>query len=102
MLRNGRVVFAGELDAVKQSHHRLTLRFDDERQEPPALNGVLSWEGGGREWIAVARGKLDDLTMAASAAGAEVVGQQWLSLDEIFLAQVNEERVPFPVENIPG
>jgi ABC-2 type transport system ATP-binding protein len=102
MLRNGRVVFAGELDVVKQSHHRLTLRFDGERHQPPALNGVLSWEGGGREWIAVARGRLDDLTMAASAAGAEVVEQQWLSLDEIFLAQVNDERAPCSVGNVPG
>jgi ABC-2 type transport system ATP-binding protein len=94
MLRGGRVVFAGELDVVKQSHHRLTLRFDGERRQPPALNGVLSWEGGGREWIAVARGRLDDLTLAASAAGAEVVGQQWLSLDEIFLAQVGNSSAP--------
>ena len=31
MLRNGRIVFSGELDVVKQSHHRLTLRFDGER-----------------------------------------------------------------------
>src|SRR4029079_5012616 len=50
MLRSGRIGFAGELDVVKQSHHRLTLRFDNERREPPALDGVLSWEGRGREW----------------------------------------------------
>jgi ABC-2 type transport system ATP-binding protein len=88
MLRNGRIVFAGELDWVKQSHHRLTLRFDDERREPPALNDVLSWEGRGREWTAVVRGRLDELTLAASAVGAEVVERKNLSLDEIFIAQV--------------
>ena len=88
MLRNGRVVFSGELDVVKQSHHRLTLRFDDERRQPPSLNGVLSWEGCGREWSIVARGQLDELTLAASAAGAAVIEQHRLSLDEIFLAQV--------------
>src|SRR6478609_8441122 len=94
MLRNGRIVFSGELDIVKQSHHRLTLRFDDERREPPALNGVLSWEGRGREWSIVARGQLDELTMAASAAGAAVVEQHRLSLDEIFLAQVGSSSAP--------
>ena len=48
MLKAGRVQFAGELDEIKQSHHRLTLRFDDTRHQPPPLDGVLSWEGRGR------------------------------------------------------
>src|SRR5262245_16940245 len=94
MLKAGRVVFAGELDEVKQTHHRLTLRFDDERRSPPPLDGVLSWEGRGCEWSAVARGRLEALTLAASAVGAEVVEQKGLSLDEIFLAQVGEPTVP--------
>ena len=88
MLRGGRIVFAGELDEVKQMHHRLTLRFDDERMQPPALDGVLSWEGRGCHWTAVASGRLDELLLASSAVGAEVIEQQTLSLDEIFLAQV--------------
>jgi len=91
MLKGGRIVFAGELDDVKQSHHRLTLRFDDERQLPPALDGALSWEGRGCEWTALASGRLDDLLLASSAIGAEVVEQQPLSLDEIFLAQVGTQ-----------
>ncbi|HZL88603.1 MAG TPA: ABC transporter ATP-binding protein [Pirellulaceae bacterium] len=91
MLRGGKIVFAGELDDVKQSHHRLTLRFDDERQLPPALDGALSWEGRGCEWTALASGRLDDLLLASSAIGAEVVEQQPLSLDEIFLAQVGTQ-----------
>jgi hypothetical protein len=34
------------------------------------------------------------LRLAASAAGAEVVGQKALSLDEIFLAQVGQPGQP--------
>jgi ABC-2 type transport system ATP-binding protein len=94
MLKAGRVVFAGELDEVKQTHHRLTLRFDDDRRRPPLLEGVLSWEGRGCEWSAVARGRLEELTLAASAVGAEVIQQKSLSLDEIFLAQVGEPVTP--------
>ena len=94
MLRNGKIVFSGELDAVTQSHHRLTLRFDEERREPPGLNGVLSWEGHGREWTIVARGEIDELRFAASAAGAVIVEQHLLSLDEIFLAQVGSSSKP--------
>jgi ABC-2 type transport system ATP-binding protein len=89
MLREGRVVFAGALDDVKESHHRLTLRFDEPRQQPPVIDGALSWQGRGCEWIATARGRRDDLLLAASCAGAEVVEHKLLSLDEIFLAQVN-------------
>ena len=69
MLNGGRMLFTGELDEIKQTHHRLTLRFDGERNRPPALDGVLSWEGRGCEWTAVANGRLDALTLAASASG---------------------------------
>src|SRR5436305_4136447 len=88
MLKAGRILFTGDMDDIKQSHHRLTLRFADERQRPPPLNGVLSWEGRGCHWTAVANGRLDELTLAASALGAEVIEQRALSLDEIFIAQV--------------
>ena len=93
MLKDGHILFTGELDDIKQTHHRLTLRFDNERQRPPALEGVLSWEGRGCVWTAVASGRLEALTLAASAAGAEVIEQKLLSLDEIFVAQVGEARM---------
>ncbi|HZN36639.1 MAG TPA: ABC transporter ATP-binding protein [Pirellulaceae bacterium] len=93
MLKGGRILFTGELDEIKQTHHRLTLRFLDERRQPPELNGVLSWEGRGYIWTAVAHGRLDDLALAASAAGAEIIDQRALSLDEIFLAQVGTPRL---------
>lgn len=87
MLKEGRVVFAGELDVVKQSYQRLTLRFAKDRSQPPAINGVLRWEGRGAIWTAVASGNLEELMVAASASGGEVIEQERLSLDEIFIAQ---------------
>jgi ABC-type multidrug transport system ATPase subunit len=89
MLREGRLVFAGALDDVKQSHHRLTLRLDEPRDQPPAIDGVLSWERRGGEWTAVARGRSEELLYVASSIGAEVIEHRPLSLDEIFLAQVH-------------
>ncbi|MGA2255276.1 MAG: ABC transporter ATP-binding protein [Thermoguttaceae bacterium] len=94
MLKGGHILFTGEIDEIKSAHHRLTLRFDDQRNRPPALEGVLSWEGRGCEWTAVACGRLDALKLAASAMGAAVVQQQGLSLDEIFLAQVGKPTAP--------
>jgi ABC-2 type transport system ATP-binding protein len=94
MLKDGRILFTGELDQIKQSHHKLTLRFDGEVRRPPELEGVLSWEGRGCEWAAVARGRLEPLLLAASVLGAEVLEHRALSLDEIFLAQVGSKATP--------
>jgi ABC-2 type transport system ATP-binding protein len=98
MLKEGRILFTGDLDDIKQMHRRLTFRFESELQQPPPLAGVLSWEGRNSIWTAVTCGRLDELTLAASAHGAEIVEQQTLSLDEIFLAQVS--RAPATVEEV--
>jgi ABC-2 type transport system ATP-binding protein len=89
MLQSGRLLFAGELDDVRELHHRVTLRFDESLPQPPPFEGVLTWEGAGREWTAVASGPLDDFQTAAVLAGAQVVDRRTLSLDEIFLARAN-------------
>lgn len=88
MLKAGHILFTGDMDEIKQTHHRLMLRFSEERHRPPPIDGVLSWEGRGCHWTAIAQGRLDELTLAASALGAEVIEQKALSLDEIFIAQV--------------
>jgi ABC-2 type transport system ATP-binding protein len=98
MLKEGRVLFTGDLDDIKQTHRRLTFHFEIERKQPPPLDGVLSWEGRGCNWTAIACGRPDDLTLAASAFGGEIVEQKALSLDEIFLAQVG--RPSAPVEEV--
>ena len=84
----GRVVFSGALDDIKQTHHRLTLRFPEARPQPPPLAGALSWEGHGSEWAAVCAGRLDDLDREAATCGAQVVERRTPSLDEIFVARV--------------
>ena len=88
LVDRGRVVFSGALDQIKGTHHRLTLRFAAPRPEPPALDGALAWEGAGAEWVAMCNGQIDDLTDAAAACGAQVVGRRVPSLDEIFVARV--------------
>jgi ABC-type multidrug transport system ATPase subunit len=90
MLKGGRIVFAGELDEIKKTHHELVLRFDQTLAKPPQLEGVLNWQRRGAEWTAAAYGPLDELLLVASAAGAEIIEHKRLSLDEIFLARVGE------------
>jgi len=90
MLKAGRILFTGELDDIKQTHHRLTVRFDTERTTPPAIESVLRWEGRGREWTAAAYGPVEAVTLAISAMGGEVIEHKTPSLDEIFIARVGE------------
>jgi ABC-2 type transport system ATP-binding protein len=88
LIDRGRVVFSGALDHIRDTHHRLTLRFPEPRPEPPPLAGALAWEGQGAEWVAVCAGRLGELHAAAAGCGAEVVGRRAPSLDEIFVARV--------------
>jgi ABC-2 type transport system ATP-binding protein len=88
MVVNGKVVLSGPLDAIKESHHRLTLRFGTAPARPPALAGALSVKGGGPAWTVICNGALGELTAAAANLGARVVDQGVPSLDEIFVARV--------------
>jgi ABC-2 type transport system ATP-binding protein len=86
LLDQGRVVFHGEMDAVRDRHRRLTLRFSEPRTSPPALDGVLSWEGGGHEWTAVCEGAVGEIRSQAASAGGRVVEEGVPRLEEVFAA----------------
>jgi ABC-2 type transport system ATP-binding protein len=88
MMVNGKVVLCGLLDAVKESHHRLTLRFKTAPARPPTLAGALSVEGGGQEWTVICNGALGELIAEAANLDARVVEQGVPSLEEIFVARV--------------
>jgi ABC-2 type transport system ATP-binding protein len=88
MIKGGRIVFCDSLDAVRESHYRMTLRFDRPRIESPSLEGALAWDGAGREWTAVYNGSLAQLEADAALLGAEIVDHACPSLSEIFVARV--------------
>jgi ABC-2 type transport system ATP-binding protein len=87
MIRDGEILFCDELDAVKRSHQRVTLCFEQQRISPPELQDTFCWEGYGREWTCLFGGNALTLDAAAALAGATIVQQDWLTLDEIFIAR---------------
>jgi ABC-2 type transport system ATP-binding protein len=89
LIDSGKLVFHGDLDVVRGRHHRLTLRFREARSTPPALSGVLSWEGGGHEWTAVCQGELGELHRAAADAGGQVVEESVPGLDDLLAAHAS-------------
>src|SRR5262249_47586637 len=92
MIDRGRIVLCEPLDAIKASHRRLTLRFDEPLARPPALLGSLRCEGIGHEWTAVCRGSVQELECRAAALGARIVAEHVPSLDEIFVARVRSRQ----------
>lgn len=86
MIKSGRVLFCDTLDGIRTRHCRVTVRLEDASASAPSLGGALSWEGGGREWTAVCAASARDIRVEASEAGAEVVEEFPLDLDEIFVA----------------
>jgi ABC-2 type transport system ATP-binding protein len=88
MMVNGEVVFSGQLDDIKESHHRLVVRFETPQRVAPEIAGALSISGSGLEWTVICNGSRPDVLAAATKAGGRVVAEGSPSLDEIFIARV--------------
>lgn len=88
IIHEGRVLLTASLDDIKDSHRRLTLRFSRQFDRAPPLSGVLASEGGDSEWTYVCNGSPEELRQSAAAAGATVIEETPLSLDEIFVTRV--------------
>ena len=88
IIHQGRIMLTASLDEIKESHRRVTLRFEQAFTQAPKLVGALSQEGSGSEWTYVCDGEADQLRLAAQALGAIVVSDTSLSLDEIFVTRV--------------
>jgi ABC-2 type transport system ATP-binding protein len=88
ILHQGRLVITAPMDEMKETHRRITLRFGQPIDQPPALVGALSYSGAGAEWTYLCSGESQQLRRAAEALGATVVDDAALSLDEIFVSHV--------------
>lgn len=88
IIHQGRVLLTAAMDEVKDTHRRVTLRFGQAQERAPSLVGALSTAGAGAEWTYVCSGESEQLRKAAEAIGATVVGDDALSLDEIFVTRI--------------
>ena len=86
MIRDGRIEFCESLDDLKENHHRLTVCFDTPIATLPLLDGVLSVEGAGKEWVLICKGNLTDVQSIPTSLGATLLEHRLANFDEIFLA----------------
>ncbi|MCY2967647.1 MAG: ABC transporter ATP-binding protein [Planctomycetota bacterium] len=92
IIHEGEILLTSSLDEIKESHRRLTLRFNSPHAAAPVLGSVLASDGHDTEWTYICHGKIDELRRSAVAAGATVVDEAALSLDEIFVSQIQSQR----------
>ncbi len=88
IIHQGRILLAATMDSIKETHRRVTLRFNEHLEHPPTLVGTISLAGHGAEWTYTCSGESRQLRRAAEALGATVVDDTPLSLDEIFVSRV--------------
>jgi ABC-2 type transport system ATP-binding protein len=88
MIDKGRIVLSAAMDELLASHRQLTLRFAEERSQPPQLRAALRWQGAGHEWTAVCHGTTEEVQSAVSALGGRIVEEHGVGLDEIFVARM--------------
>ena len=88
MIKSGRVLFCDSVDAIRETHSRVTIRFDAPRLSPPVLPQALTWDGQGSEWTAWCAGPPEQIRDSVHLIGATVVNESSPTLDEIFLARV--------------
>jgi ABC-2 type transport system ATP-binding protein len=88
IIHRGRIMLTAPMEEIKDTHRRVTLRFGQSLDRPPALVGTLSFEGQGAEWTYICNGESNQLRRAAEAIGATVVGDAALTLDEIFVSRI--------------
>lgn len=88
IIHQGRILLTAPMDEIKETHRRMTLRFGQSLDRPPSLVGALSFEGQGAEWSYICSGDSSQLRRAAEAIGATVVGDDAMTLDEIFVSRI--------------
>ena len=88
IIHHGQVLMTESMDDIKQSHRRMTLRFQQATLQPPSLVGTLAFEGSGTEWTYVCGSETEQFRHAAQTCGAEILQESALTLDEIFVTRV--------------
>ncbi len=93
MIKGGEIMFCDTLDAIKESHVRVTLQTNPRDQAAPNILGAFGWERHGQEWSCYHSGSRAEFEASAAKLGVTVLDYYELSLDEIFIARSQGEAV---------
>jgi ABC-2 type transport system ATP-binding protein len=83
----GKIVLADTLDSIRESHCRMTIRYDTAQDKAPVIPEALSCTGKGQLWTVICNGQQDVIRVRVGGAGASVVDEQSATLEEVFVAR---------------
>ncbi len=86
VISGGRVVLSERLDALKDAHSRLVIRFEAALDRAPDLPGAIRITGAAREWTVLCNGRRDEVVAAAQRLHGSLVDDAPATLDDIFIA----------------
>ena len=89
MVAEGEVVLCDTLETVKETHHRLVVRFETTQDRAPAVDGALSVRGANHEWTVICNGDQAGVQRAIATMNATVLEQATPTLEEIFIARAS-------------
>ena len=92
MVDRGRLVLHGSLDEIRQRHQLLTVNFPTAVDAIPAVDGLLSVSGLGRQWTLLCEGDTQETQRVLQSQGAEVTLTRTASLQEIFVARAGKRQ----------
>ncbi len=92
VLAKGRVALSDRLDTLKDTHHRLVLRFDTPLDHAPTLPGALRITGRANEWTVLCNGRKPELLAAAKTQHAQIVEDAPAPFDDIFAAYAKPKK----------
>lgn len=101
ILSDGRITLDGELETIRESHHKLVIRFEAPVDRCPEIEGALTTTGQGREWTVFWHGDPDQLPARLERVGAELVERHMPSLDDIFVARTRPDQRAGSVQETP-
>ena len=88
IIHEGKILLTASMDNIKESHRRMTLRFERAMTQPPSLVGTLACAGAGVEWTYICSGETVQLRRAVESIGATIVDDAAMTLDEIFVSRI--------------
>ena len=89
MIHQGRIILDQSVDEVLSSYLRVTVRLKKPQERQPDLPGAISWSSDGHEWSAVCNGAVEQLRQAAKESGAQIITEEAVFLEEVFVASVH-------------
>lgn len=92
MIHQGRIALCGELSQIRESHSCWRVRFGSPPASPPNWEGLLQAKGAERDWELAWSGSVETMREALKRAGAEIVQERPMTLDEIFLARIRQDQ----------